>query len=59
MQMTYPGDRHRIPLELSKMSHPLEYESAHLYNISNGKFAHTGAKINVHDSAYIGENMAV
>ena len=31
--------RRRISLELSKMSHPLENQSPHLYNIANGEFA--------------------
>ena len=32
-------ERRKISIELSKMSHPLENQSPHLYNIVNGSFA--------------------
>jgi len=51
-------DRRRISLELSKMSHPLENPSPHLYNIANGRFGPPEAEVNVADSVDIGERMA-
>ena len=51
-------DRRRISLELSKMSHPLENPSPHLYNIANGRFGPPEAEVNVADSVDIGEKMA-
>ena len=51
-------DRRRILLELSKMSHPLENQSPHLYNIANGRFAPPEAEVNVAESVDIGEKMA-
>ena len=51
-------DRKRIIVELSKLSHPLEHQTSHLYNIANGALAHTEARVNVSDSVMIGEKMA-
>jgi len=51
-------DRRRISFELSKMSHPLENPSLHLYNIANGRFGPPEAEVNVADSVDIGERMA-
>ena len=51
-------DRRRISLELSKMSHPLENQSLHLYNIANGRFASLETEVNVAGSVDIGERMA-
>ncbi len=51
-------DRHRISLQLSKMSHPLENRSPHLYNIANCEFATPEADVNVADSGNIGDRMS-
>ena len=52
-------DRRRISFELSKMSHPLENPSLHLYNIANGRFGPPPeAEVNVADSVDIGGRMA-
>lgn len=51
-------DRRRISVELSKMSHPLEHPSTHLYNIANGRFAPPEAEVNVSESVDLGERMA-
>ena len=48
-------DRRRISLELSKMSHPLENQSPHLYNITNGGIAPAEAEVNVADLVNIGD----
>ena len=47
------ADRRRISLELSKMSHPLENPSQHIYNIANGRIAPPEANANVADSVDI------
>ena len=48
-------DRRLILLELSKMSHPLENQSPHLYNIANGKICPSDTGVNVAESVDIGE----
>ncbi len=50
-------DRGKILHELSRMSHPLETQSPHLYNIANGGCAPPESEINVADSVRIGECM--
>ena len=51
-------DRNRISQELSRLSHPLEDKSPHLYNIVNGAFAPPEAGVNVMEAAVIGERLA-
>ena len=51
-------DRRRISLALSKMSHALENQSPHLYNIANGIFRPPEAEVNVAESVDIGQRMA-
>lgn len=49
------GDRHRIPPELTNVSHPLETLSLHLYHIANGVIAPPEAEVNVSESLAIGQ----
>lgn len=51
-------DTSRISSELTKMSHPLEYQSQYLYNIANGQFASPEINVNVAESVDIGEMSA-
>ena len=55
---TDADDRRRISLELATMSHPLENQSPHLYNIANGAYPSDGLEINVDESVAIGCRMA-
>ncbi len=50
------GDRQMIATELARHSHPLEVESAVLYNIVNGQIA--PRNVNVEDALVIGEKIA-
>ena len=50
-------DRRRISIELSKMSHPIEDQSSHLYNIASGSFAPPESQINVAESVSISKKI--